>query len=53
MLKFKKLILVENQLDGSIDLENKTGTKIIVKFNIVTGLGESGSESDFSHGELP
>lgn len=26
--------LVENQLDGSIDLDNKNGTKFIIKFNI-------------------
>jgi PAS domain S-box-containing protein len=26
--------LVENQLDGSIDMENKNGTKFIIKFNI-------------------
>jgi len=28
--------LVENQLDGSIDMENKNGTKFIIKFNIET-----------------
>ncbi len=27
-------ILAENQLDGSIDMENKNGTKFIIKFNI-------------------
>ena len=27
-------ILVENQLNGSIDMENKNGTKFIIKFNI-------------------
>ncbi len=26
--------LVENQLDGSIDLDNTNGTKFIIKFNI-------------------
>jgi PAS domain S-box-containing protein len=29
-------ILVENQLDGSIDMENNNGTKFIIKFNIET-----------------
>jgi two-component sensor histidine kinase len=29
-------ILVENQLDGSIDMENKNGTKFTIKFNIET-----------------
>ncbi len=29
-------ILVENQLDGSIDTENKNGTKFIIRFNIKT-----------------
>ncbi|MBT4286421.1 MAG: hypothetical protein HOD92_03725, partial [Deltaproteobacteria bacterium] len=28
--------LVENQLDGSIDMESKNGTKFIIKFNIET-----------------
>ena len=28
--------LVENQLDGSIDMENKNGTKFTIKFNIET-----------------
>ena len=28
--------LVENQLDGSIDLESKNGTKFIIKFNMET-----------------
>ncbi len=27
-------ILAENQLDGSIDVESKNGTKFIIKFNI-------------------
>ncbi|MBT3260404.1 MAG: sensor histidine kinase, partial [Deltaproteobacteria bacterium] len=26
--------LVENQLDGSIDMENKNGTKFTIKFNL-------------------
>jgi len=26
--------LVENQLEGSIDMENTNGTKFIIKFNI-------------------
>jgi len=26
--------LVENQLDGSVDMESKNGTKFIIKFNI-------------------
>ncbi len=30
------LTLVENQLDGSIDLDNTNGTKFIIKFNIET-----------------
>jgi len=29
-------LLAENQLDGSIDMENKNGTKFIIKFNIET-----------------
>jgi len=28
--------LVENQLDGSIDMENNNGTKFTIKFNIET-----------------
>ncbi len=28
--------LIENQLDGSIDMENKNGTKFIIKFNLET-----------------
>jgi len=28
--------LVENQLDGSLDMENKSGTKFTIKFNIET-----------------
>ena len=28
--------LVENQLDGSIDMESKNGTKFTIKFNIET-----------------
>ena len=28
--------LVENQLDGSIDMESKHGTKFTIKFNIET-----------------
>ncbi len=28
--------LVENQLDGSIDLDDKNGTKFTIKFNIET-----------------
>jgi len=28
--------LVENQLDGSIDMENQNGTKFTIKFNIET-----------------
>ena len=28
--------LVENQLDGSIDMESKNWTKFIIKFNIET-----------------
>jgi len=28
--------LVENQLEGAIDMESNNGTKFIIKFNIVT-----------------
>gem|GEM_PF-6048190 len=36
MLKFKKLILVENQLDETIDMESNYGTKFTIKFNSET-----------------
>ncbi len=36
MQKIKEFTLVENQLDGSIEMENKNGTKFTIKFNLET-----------------